>query len=62
MVDVRIMSVGITRREPITLVLKNGLMDRIEGGALAEDFTRILADFQGSNSLQRRRVRDWAES
>jgi leucyl aminopeptidase (aminopeptidase T) len=45
-VDVRIMSVGITRREPITLTLKDGLIDAIEGGELAADFTRILAGFQ----------------
>jgi 2,5-dihydroxypyridine 5,6-dioxygenase len=45
-VDVRVMSVGITRREPITLMLKDGLIHGIEGGALAEDFRRILAGFQ----------------
>lgn len=45
-VDVRVMSVGITRREPITLTMKGGLIADIEGGALAEDFARILQSFQ----------------
>jgi len=45
-VDVRVMSVGITRREPVTLTLKDGLIAKVEGGALAEDLVRILADFQ----------------
>lgn len=49
-VDVRVMSVGITRREPITLVLKDGLIDKVEGGALAEDFARILADFKDATA------------
>ena len=45
-IDVRVMSVGITRREPITLTLKGGLIQRVEGGVLAEDLARILANFQ----------------
>ena len=45
-IDVRVMSVGITRREPITLTLKDGLIAKIEGGALADDFGRILQDFE----------------
>ena len=44
-IDVRVMSVGITRREPITLTLKDGLIAKVEGGALAEDLSRILAEF-----------------
>jgi 2,5-dihydroxypyridine 5,6-dioxygenase len=45
-IDVRVMSVGITRREPIALTLEKGLIHRVEGGALAEDLARILAGFQ----------------
>jgi leucyl aminopeptidase (aminopeptidase T) len=44
-VDVRIMSVGITRREPVTLVMKDGLVADVQGGPMAEDLARILADF-----------------
>jgi len=44
-IDVRVMSVGITRREPITLVMKDGLIQKVEGGTLAEDLARILAEF-----------------
>jgi len=44
-IDVRVMSVGVTRREPITLTLKDGLIDKVEGGAMAEDLARILAGF-----------------
>ena len=45
-IDVRVMSVGITRREPLTLHMKDGLIENIQGGGLAEDLERILADFQ----------------
>jgi leucyl aminopeptidase (aminopeptidase T) len=45
-IDVRVMSVGITRREPLTLHMKDGLIESIQGGGLAEDLERILADFQ----------------
>lgn len=44
-IDVRVMSVGVTRREPITLTLKDGLIDKVEGGPMAEDLARILAGF-----------------
>jgi 2,5-dihydroxypyridine 5,6-dioxygenase len=44
-VDVRIMSVGITRREPVTLVIRDGLIAEVQGGALAEDLAAILAGF-----------------
>ncbi len=44
-VDVRVMSVGITRSDPITLTLKDGQIQRVEGGALAGDLERILAGF-----------------
>ncbi len=44
-VDVRIMSVGITRREPVTLVIRDGLVREVTGGALADDLARILAGF-----------------
>jgi leucyl aminopeptidase (aminopeptidase T) len=49
-VDVRVMSVGITRREPITLVLKDGLIAEVRGGALAEDLSRILAGFEDATA------------
>jgi leucyl aminopeptidase (aminopeptidase T) len=44
-VDVRIMSVGITRREPVTLEMRGGRIVDVRGGALAEDLARILAGF-----------------
>lgn len=42
-VDVRIMSVGITRSEPVTLILKDGWISEVKGGGLAKEFERILA-------------------
>ena len=44
-VDVRIMSVGVTRSAPVTLVMEGGEVKSAEGGALAQDLERILADF-----------------
>ena len=44
--DVRIMSVGITRLQPVTIEVKEGVITRVDGGSLAEDFTNILAGFE----------------
>lgn len=41
--DVRVMSVGVTRQEPITIKVKDGIIVGIEGGSLAEDFKEVLA-------------------
>ncbi len=49
-VDVRVMSVGVTRREPITLTLKDGFIAGIEGGAMADDLARILAGFDDATA------------
>lgn len=41
-VDVRIMQIGVTRAEPVTLIIKAGEIKEIQGGFLAKDFERIL--------------------
>ena len=41
-VDVRIMQIGVTRAEPVTLVIKEGEIKAVQGGALAKDFEQIL--------------------
>ncbi|MCP3895589.1 MAG: hypothetical protein GY706_13325, partial [Bacteroides sp.] len=43
--DVRIMSVGVTRSAPVTIKVKDGLIQGMEGGAMSDDFTHILATF-----------------
>jgi len=44
--DVRIMSVGVTRREPVTIIVKDGKVTAVEGGVLAEMFKEHLESFQ----------------
>jgi 2,5-dihydroxypyridine 5,6-dioxygenase len=44
--DVRIMSVGVTRQEPVTIIVKDGLVRDIQGGAMAERLAEILADLK----------------
>lgn len=44
--DVRIMSVGVTRREPVTIIVKGGKVMAVEGGVLAEMFRADLESFQ----------------
>ena len=44
-VDVRIMQIGVTRAEPVTLVIKEGEIKAVQGGALAKDFEQILENF-----------------
>ncbi|KON31000.1 hypothetical protein AC482_02325 [miscellaneous Crenarchaeota group-15 archaeon DG-45] len=41
-IDVRIMQVGVTRAEPVTLIIEEGEVRKIEGGAAAERFRQIL--------------------
>ena len=41
-IDVRVMSVGVTAAEPITLVIKQGEIKDIQGGPLALKFRQIL--------------------
>ncbi len=41
-VDVRIMQIGVTRAEPVTLVIEEGQIKAVQGGALAKDFEQIL--------------------
>ncbi len=43
-VDVRIMQIGLTRTEPVTLIIKEGDIKAIQGGVLAKEFERILVD------------------
>jgi 2,5-dihydroxypyridine 5,6-dioxygenase len=45
-VDVRIMSIGVTRSEPVTIVVKGGKVTQLEGGVLAEMFKQHLESFQ----------------
>lgn len=42
-IDVRIMSVGITREQPVTLIVKDGLVHDIQGGVMAERLKEALA-------------------
>jgi leucyl aminopeptidase (aminopeptidase T) len=44
--DVRIMSVGVTRREPVKIVVKEGRVTGLEGGVLAEVFEEMLASYE----------------
>jgi leucyl aminopeptidase (aminopeptidase T) len=44
--DVRIMSVGVTRSEPVKIVVKGGKVTALEGGVLAEMFKQHLESFQ----------------
>ena len=44
--DVRIMGVGITRYEPVTLIVGEGLLRDIQGGPMAEQLAGILADLK----------------
>lgn len=41
-VDVRIMSVGITREEPVTIIVRDGLVRDIRGGGMADRFRDLL--------------------
>ena len=43
--DVRIMSVGVTRREPVKILVKGGRVTGVEGGVMAEEFEELLASF-----------------
>jgi 2,5-dihydroxypyridine 5,6-dioxygenase len=43
--DVRIMSVGVTRREPVTIVVKGGRVTDVKGEVMAEIFKETLASF-----------------
>jgi leucyl aminopeptidase (aminopeptidase T) len=43
--DVRIMSVGVTRREPVKIIVKGGRVTGVEGGVMAEEFEELLASF-----------------
>ncbi|MCW3991251.1 MAG: aminopeptidase [Candidatus Bathyarchaeota archaeon] len=45
-IDVRIMQVGVTRAEPVTLTIKEGEVKEIKGGATAERFRQILEDLE----------------
>jgi leucyl aminopeptidase (aminopeptidase T) len=44
--DVRIMGVGITRTEPVTIIVKDGIVRDIQGGAMAEELATILAELK----------------
>lgn len=54
-IDVRVMSVGITASEPITLVIREGEVKDIQGGVLAAKFRQIL------ETLQDRKAYNFAE-
>ncbi|HSR13367.1 MAG TPA: aminopeptidase, partial [Thermodesulfobacteriota bacterium] len=41
-IDVRIMSVGVTSAEPVTLIIKGGEIKDIQGGASAAKFRQVL--------------------
>lgn len=45
-IDVRIMQVGVTRAEPVTLMIEEGEIKEIKGGAKAELFRQILEDLE----------------
>lgn len=45
-IDVRIMQVGVTRAEPVTLIIKEGEVKDIKGGVMAEQFKQILKDLK----------------
>lgn len=43
--DVRIMSVGITRREPVKIIVKGGQVTEVQGGVMADEFKEVLKSF-----------------
>lgn len=43
--DVRIMSVGITRREPVKIIVKGGQVTDVQGGVMADEFKEVLKSF-----------------
>jgi 2,5-dihydroxypyridine 5,6-dioxygenase len=43
--DVRIMSVGVTRREPVKIIVNEGRVTGLEGGVFAEVFEDMLASY-----------------
>lgn len=45
-IDVRIMQVGVTRSEPVTMVIEEGEVRDIQGGSMAERFKEILQGLQ----------------
>jgi 2,5-dihydroxypyridine 5,6-dioxygenase len=44
--DVRIMSIGVTRREPVAIIVKGGRVTDLEGGVMADTFGESLESFQ----------------
>ncbi|HJX37567.1 MAG TPA: leucyl aminopeptidase [Anaerolineae bacterium] len=44
--DVRIMSVGVTRLEPVNIVVEGGRVTDLRGGVMAEVFKQTLASFK----------------
>lgn len=54
-IDVRVMSVGVTDAEPITLIIKNGEIKDIQGGILAAKFRQIM------EALDNRKAYNYAE-
>lgn len=44
--DVRIMSVGVTRREPVKIIVKAGAVVDLQGGVTAEEFKELLESFR----------------
>jgi 2,5-dihydroxypyridine 5,6-dioxygenase len=44
--DVRIMSIGVTRREPVTIVVEDGKVVALRGGVMAEMFEEHLRSFE----------------
>ena len=49
-IDVRIMSVGITRREPVKIVVEGGRVTGVDGGVLADVFRELLESFQDATA------------
>jgi 2,5-dihydroxypyridine 5,6-dioxygenase len=43
--DVRIMSVGVTRREPVKIIVKGGQVTEVQGGVMADEFKEVLKTF-----------------
>ena len=43
--DVRIMSVGVTRREPVKIIVKGGQVTDVQGGVMADEFKEVLKSF-----------------
>ena len=54
-IDVRVMSVGVTAAEPITLIIREGEIKEIQGGALAAKFRQIM------EALGERKAYNYAE-